>query len=654
MTPVFFPGLPAVCDAIVAHSDPAELAAAIVEPFRELIGGGEPGLVVLDEQGPRLLGRPSPALEELARRDEVRAACQGAEATTQLAGALVLPLRSPRKRLGALLIADVAHPPVELLEEVAALLALALEAVTNQRRALDAQAELALERDRLALLLEVGAAVTRHLELGPLLESIQASLAPRMECEWVSVTLPASADEGLIVHALRFAGQGLVREGERIPWEDAHNWDAVAQGEAILITDADDERLQGDFYERLRAEGLCNGVIVPLLAQGEVIGSLDVATRRCDAYSECDVHLLRAVAQQVAVAVKNALAYEEIQRLRDRLAEEKRALEADLGRGRGSQAILGQSSALEAARAAARQVAPTDASVLITGETGTGKELFARAIHEQSRRRDQPFVVVNCAAIPSGLLESELFGHERGAFTGANARRIGRFELAHGGTLFLDEVGEIPLELQPKLLRVLQDLRFERIGGSQTQSVDVRVIAATNRDLEAMVGEGRFRGDLFYRLNVFPLELPPLRERREDVALLARHFMGQASRRLGRSVTRLPAATLAALEAHPWPGNVRELANAVERAVILSPERELATPPGLATSAAPEVALAPDAPSELRTFAEWERWVLLQALEASDWVVGGPEGAAARLGLRRTTLQSRIKRLGIERPSRAR
>jgi formate hydrogenlyase transcriptional activator len=309
------------------------------------------------------------------------------------------------------------------------------------------------------------------------------------------------------------------------------------------------------------------------------------------------------------------------------------------------QVIVGESRSLRHALEQVEIVAPTDATVLVLGETGTGKELIARAIHERSSRRDRPFVKINCAAIPSGLLESELFGHERGAFTSAVTQKIGRFEVANGGTLFLDEVGEIPLELQPKLLRVLQEQEFERLGGARTIKVDVRLVAATNRDLAEMVEAQRFRDDLYYRLNVFPVTVPPLRERPEDIEALVRHFVGRFARRMNRRIEVIPTETLDALRRHPWPGNVRELENLIQRAVILSPGRQLVVPPGQL-----EQPCFRPAHNGSGTLEGIKRAHIMRVLEETNWMLGGPRGAAARLGLKRTTLQSLLKRLRIAPP----
>jgi formate hydrogenlyase transcriptional activator len=325
-------------------------------------------------------------------------------------------------------------------------------------------------------------------------------------------------------------------------------------------------------------------------------------------------------------------------------------LEADLPSESNFEGIIGRSTAISMLCQQLKIVAPTGCTVLLLGETGTGKELFARAIHNLSSRRDRPFIKVNCAAIPAGLIESELFGHERGAFTGAIGRRTGRFELAHGGTLFLDEIGDIPLELQPKLLRVLQEQEFERVGGTQTMRVDVRIVAATSRDLPRMVAEREFRADLYYRLNVFPLRVPPLRERWEDIPLLVRHFAELHASRAGKRITEVPIETINTLSRYSWPGNVRELQNMVERAVILSPESVLRVPlDELQRSAQIAGSVTADRNGDWTTLKDMERECIIQALAATNWVVGGPRGAGARLGLARTTLIAKMQKLGISR-----
>jgi formate hydrogenlyase transcriptional activator len=393
---------------------------------------------------------------------------------------------------------------------------------------------------------------------------------------------------------------------------------------------------------------------VPLVTKGRAFGTLNLASRRLDAFTEGDAELLNRVAAQIAIAVENALAFKEIDSLKDKLAVEKLYLEEEIRSEFNFEEIVGESPAIKRALAQVELAAPGNTTVLILGETGTGKELIARAIHNLSPRRERTFVKINCAAIPSGLLESELFGHERGAFTGAINQKVGRFELADRGTIFLDEVGDIPLELQPKLLRVLQEQEFERLGATRTIRVDTRVVAATNADLSRLVAERQFRSDLFYRLNVFPIQIPGLRERREDIPLLVRYFVQKFSRRLNKTVQYVPADAMDALVAYSWPGNIRELENLLERAVILSPGKELRVPLTelrnvQATPVADEVALISSS-TPLATLEEAERQHILRALRQTEWRVAGPRGAAKMLGMKRTTLQARIRKLAIRRP----
>jgi formate hydrogenlyase transcriptional activator len=348
----------------------------------------------------------------------------------------------------------------------------------------------------------------------------------------------------------------------------------------------------------------------------------------------------------VAIAVENALAFDQIEALKEKLEKEKVYLQEEIRTEHNFEDIVGENTALRRVLREVETVAPTDSTVLIRGETGTGKELIARALHHLSNRRERTFIKLNCAAIPTGLLESELFGHERGAFTGAVTQKVGRFELADGGTLFLDEVGDIPLELQPKLLRVLQEQEFERLGGTRTIKVNVRLVAATNRDLAQMVAAADFRKDLYYRLDVFPIMLPPLRERRDDIPRLVRHFTQKFARRMGRKIETIPAEAMEALAAYPWPGNIRELENVIERAAILSPGPLLRVPLADLKPATAEAATTNSA----ITLAEAEREHILTALREAHWVLAGPNGAAARLGMKRTTLQSKMKKLGISRP----
>jgi formate hydrogenlyase transcriptional activator len=405
-------------------------------------------------------------------------------------------------------------------------------------------------------------------------------------------------------------------------------------------------------------EGIQAVCHLPLIGKNRMLGALSLGRLEDNPFTGDDVEFLSQVANQVAIAVENALAYGQIAELKDRLAQEKVYLEDEIRSELKFEEIIGKSAVLRSVLSQIETVAPTDSTVLIYGDTGTGKELVARALHNLSSRGQNAFVKLNCAAIPTGLLESELFGHERGAFTGAISQRIGRFELAHNGTVFLDEIGEIPLELQPKLLRVLQEREFERLGGTRTIRSDARLIAATNRDLSAMVDEQKFRQDLFYRLNVFPIRVPPLRERTEDIPLLVRHFTQQFSRRMNKHIDSIASDTMKALVRYDWPGNIRELQNVIERAVILSPGPALKVSladlksrveaPAMRHVNAPEPAhIGTTGANMQNVLDETERVQILRALDQSKGIVSGPTGAAALLGMKRSTLQFRMQKLGI-------
>jgi formate hydrogenlyase transcriptional activator len=425
------------------------------------------------------------------------------------------------------------------------------------------------------------------------------------------------------------------RHGSRSGWVLDH-------GEPILTQDFREAPPYAE-HAALLKEGLLSAVSVPLTVKGRILGTLNVGSREPGRYGEAEASLLSAIAEQVALAIENLLAYEQIAALKARLEEENLYLQEEVLKEAAFGDVVGESPAIRGALASVSKVAGTDSTVLVTGETGTGKELIVRAIHALSRRKDKLLVKVNCAALPAGVIESELFGHEKGAFTGALTRKVGRFELANGGTLFLDEVGDLPLELQAKLLRVLQDGEFERVGGTHTLKVDVRLVAATNRDLERAVGEERFRADLFYRLNVFPIVIPPLRKRLEDVPRLARHFAMLYASKMGKPVGPLRPEDLERLAGYSWPGNVRELQNVIERAVILSPTGRF-----VLGDVVPARAVGPR-PSAERGLEEIERKHIVSVLEETGWRVSGDRGAAKILGLKRTTLEARMKKLGIVR-----
>jgi formate hydrogenlyase transcriptional activator len=562
-----------------------------------------------------------------------------------------LPLSTAHRRLGTLTMGRPergAYSPSEVAfaQLVAAQVAVAVDNALHSQEAQALQQQLARERDRLQLLLEVTNSVIANLELRDVLRAISASIRRVMQCDGVGVALPEADGDQLRVYALDFPdSKGFVQEGHLMPIEGSPLGRVFQTGKPLLQGRPDPTQLAPEVYRVAAGEGFASGCTLPLISRNRILGTLSLGRRQEHAFPQDDVDFLAQIASQVAIAVENALAYGQIAELKDQLAQEKLYLEDEIRSEMNFEEIVGKSAALRRVLQQVETVAPTDSTVLISGETGTGKELIARAIHELSLRRANAFVKLNCAAIPTGLLESELFGHERGAFTGAIAQRIGRFELANRGTVFLDEIGEIPLELQPKLLRVLQDREFERLGSTRTLRTDARLIAATNRDLVAMVDEQQFRADLFYRLNVFPVHVPPLRKRPEDIPLLVRHFAQQFARRMNKTIATIPSDTMQELLRYPWPGNIRELQNIIERAVILSPRPVLQVPlidlkpPATGTS-----------PKNHDTLEEAERKHLLAVLEETNWVLGGPHGAAIRLGMKRSTLQFRMRKLGISRP----
>ena len=498
--------------------------------------------------------------------------------------------------------------------------------------------------DRLQLLLDITNQVVSNLQLRDLLRAISASVRRVMQCDLVGVFLADSDGDRLQTFVLDFPeSKGFIRE-EYCSMEGSLGGYVLRTGKPWSGNSSDVLQL-GLTDEPALPEGLKAGCMVPLVSRNRVLGLLGLGRREENAFKQVDMGFLAQVASQIAIAVENALEYGQITQAKERLAEQKLYLEDEIRIEQNFEEIIGNSQSLKAVLESVRLVSPADSTVLIHGETGTGKEMIARAIHNLSPRKGQAFVKVNCAAIPLGLLESELFGHERGAFTGAIAQKVGRFELAHKGTLFLDEVGDIPLELQPKLLRVLQEQEFERLGSTRTQRVDVRLLAATNVSLTEMVAEKKFRSDLYYRLKVFPIDVPPLRDRREDIPLLVRHFANKYARRMGRKIENIPKETMEALSRYAWPGNIRELQNLMERAVLLSKGNSLRVPLGEIVTASNR-----DAESRGNLLEQAEREHIVRVLRESNWVVGGARGAAARLGLKRTSLAYKIQKLGISRP----
>jgi formate hydrogenlyase transcriptional activator len=853
-----------VSQAISAYRDPTELFRALADELRKVVQFDGIGVVQYDAAGNKTkwhLGVKCPQSEgssypELPREETITwwvyqnqqpFVTGSTERETrfprmmeQLRGycvqsACVLPLTTPHRRLGCLIVGsgqEEAYSPdeVHFLSVIARQVAVAMDDALNFEASQRAQVELQRERDRLQLLLDLNNNVVSILDLRDLLRAVSASVRRVMECDVVSVDLLDPETNRLRLFVLDFPeSKGFFHEEMLVPMDSAPAR-VVATGKPLIVGLPDQSRMNPDLFRRLEAEGIKSACMLPLLSRGRALGVLALASRRensfsqedadfllqvanqvaiavdnalaygqtaelkeklqtllevsdaiavnrdleelfrdlaqrlprilkfdiinlvlCDAeaqvvrlqfaigpqsatlrpglefpieesatglvwktqeplvvedvslekrfpklanlleetgvqsfctvpltsalrrlgamnfgslqkrtYAKVEVDFMRQVARQVATAVDNALAYGQIEELQEKLAQEKLYLEDEIRTAihfEEFEEIVGKSSALRRVLKEIETVAPSDSTVLILGETGTGKELVARAIHDRSARKAHAFVKLNCAAIPTGLLESELFGHERGAFTGAIAQRVGRFELAHQGTIFLDEIAEIPLELQPKLLRVLQEREFERLGSTRTLRTDARLIAATNRDLQARVNAKEFRDDLFYRLNVFPVRVPPLRERAEDIPVLVRHFAEQFSRRMRKSIESIPTETMKALCRYSWPGNVRELQNVIERAVILSTGPVLKVPLAdllRVPFVEPGQAKAPKRPATTAvngTLKEAERKHILAVLEETNWVLAGDNGAAARLGMKRSTLQFRMRKLGIARPA---
>jgi len=574
-----------------------------------------------------------PIVLDLLRANGVQSAC-------------ILPLFTAQRELGGLHFGSLtknaySEEDIEFMGQVARQVAVAVDNALHSEAAVAYEEQLAHERDRLRTLLEVNNAVAGCLETRELFQAISASLRRCFGLDYASLLIHDPDIRALRLHMLDFPdGTGAIREDAIVPLDDslAGFVFRTRQGRVFSLEEARAvSATTGELFEREGIQSLC---CVPLISRGAALGTLNVGSRRPDRFLGDDLGFFNQVAGQVAIALDNSLSYKRIEELNVRLEEEKVYLEDEIRTDNRFEEIVGQSRALKATLKQLETVAPTDSTVLIYGETGTGKELLARAIHDLSARKQATFVKLNCAAIPTGLLESELFGHEKGAFTGAIAQRIGRFELAHRGTIFLDEVGEIPIELQSKLLRVLQEREFERLGSSRTIRTDARLVAATNRDLGQLVEQRLFRADLYYRLNVFPMTAPPLRERRDDIPLLVRYFVQQYARRMNRRITSIPTESMNALARYHWPGNIRELQNFIERAVILSTGSALQVP-------VRELKRGPVGASVV-TLEAAEREAIQRALHDAGGKVGGDTGAAAKLGMKRTTLQNKMRKLGID------
>ncbi len=517
--------------------------------------------------------------------------------------------------------------------------------------------ELQRQNDRLQLLLNLTSRITSSLDLREVLRAIAANIREVIQADLVTVSLPDAASGKIRVFAMDFPhGKGVIKEDLLVAPSTAAK-KAMDTLKPVVLDSPESDCVSGN------AEGIRTQCIIPLVNRDRILGILCPCRTTETPFVPEDVDFLSRASGQIAIAIENALAYHEISELKDKLAQEKLYLEEEIRSDSGFERIIGKSAALKRMLQLVETVAPSDSTVLLLGETGTGKELIARAIHDRGRRKDRTFVKLNCAAIPTGLLESELFGHEKGAFTGAITQKIGRLDLADQGTLFLDEVGDIPIEIQPKLLRALQEREFERLGSTHTRKVNVRLVAATNRNLEKMVADREFRSDLFYRLNVFPIRIPSLRERKEDIPLLVSYFVQKFAKQMQKQIESVPSAVMKGLTAWEWPGNIRELENFIERAVILTRGKALEVPLTELRKTETEMAIdavvnkkraarkafssGPDINAGAEEYERKQREEIIQALTACKGRVGGTDGAAIRLGISRTTLIYRMRRLGI-------
>ena len=603
-----------------------------------------------------------PVVVDTRKRDEFVSVTNELATAEDMKALCGIPLVNRGRVLGILSTGRTTETPfipeeVDFLSRASGQIAIAIE------NALAFQ-EVSSLAARLQLLLNVASRITSNLELRELLRAISTNIRGVMRCDMVAITLPDGPSEGQRLLALDFPnGKGLIREGLLLtPVGPGRR--ALESLKPTRVNALDPDAFAPEVRELAIAEGLQRYCLIPLANRGRALGALVIGQTGDASTSPEDLAFLAQVSGQIAIAVENALAYREISELKDKLAQEKLYLEEEIRSEMSFENIVGNSPALKHVLELVETVAPNDSTVLLLGETGTGKELIARAIHDRSRRTERTFVKLNCAAIPTGLLESELFGHEKGAFTGAITQKIGRLELADQGTLFLDEVGDIPTEIQPKLLRALQEREFERLGSTHTRKVNVRLIAATNRNLEKMVAEREFRSDLFYRLNVFPIRIPPLRERKEDIPLLVSFFVQKFAKQMQKQIESVPSAVMKGLTGWEWPGNIRELENFIERAVILTRGKALEvalaelrkTKTDSTTDAvvAGQTRRVRDASSSRRDVnagaAEYERKQreeIIQALTACKGRIGGYDGAAIRLGINRTTLMYRMRKLGI-------
>ena len=560
--------------------------------------------------------------------------------------AYIFPISISGKKLGALTFGiaqgeKFSPDDVELMTSVSSHVGVALESAIATDAAETYQRQLARERDRLRLLLEINNQVVTQLDVNELFRSASASIRKYFANDFTGFWLIDKQSNQLECAVLDFpGGKGFLAD---VPVREVTDQEVekMRTRTAEIWSQQDIDKLRPEVLERLKAESIVAMAVAPLVTSNGPLGLMSMGSKRPNNFGQEDLDILSQISAQISLALDNALAYGRLSASRNRLEDGRLYLESEIRAEYNFEDIVGKSPALRKVLDQIELVARTGSTVLLRGETGTGKELIARAVHSLSPRRDRTFVRLNCAAIPSGLVESELFGHEKGAFTGALMQKRGRFELADRGTLFLDEIGDISLELQPKLLRALQEQEFERLGSNKTIQVDVRLIAATHRDLSLMIRNNQFREDLFYRLNVFPIEIPPLRERREDIPLLVHYFVSRLSRRMQKRIKSIPKPAMDALSNAAWPGNVRELENFIERAIILTQGDELNVP--LAELKKSSVRNA----APVSTFQQAERQAIIEALKAASGRISGAGAAAERLGLKRTTLQNKMRRLNI-------
>jgi formate hydrogenlyase transcriptional activator len=677
-----------ISEAIAACREPKELATTLADEIGKLVNFDHLYFVVVKENSQEIeylvwgkgpLPFPDLPIEELLPLwDAVRSSDPKHTANWNteeryprfkpwakkmgLGSGVRIPLTTPHRQLGVFgLIRDIVNPfsdeEVCFLRLIGRVVAFALDDGLNLRCAQQ-------QNERLKLLLNLTTRITSNLNIRDLLRAIAANIREVMHGDSVAVLLLDSASGKSRLFALDFPqGKGFIREDDAVIVSGAGKR-SLETLKPVLVERIGPDDLPPEIYEKVVSEGLKSTCVIPLVSRGRALGYLSIARTTEGPFAGEDVEFLAEAAGQIAIAIENAMAYHEISELKDKLAQEKLYLEEEIRSEMSFENIVGNSPALKHVLELVETVAPSDSTVLLLGETGTGKELIARAIHDRSRRKDRTFVKLNCAAIPTGLLESELFGHEKGAFTGAITQKIGRMELADQGTLFLDEVGDIPIEIQPKLLRALQEREFERLGSTHTRRVNVRLIAATNRDLEKMIADREFRSDLYYRLHVFPIRIPPLRERKEDIPQLVSYFVQKFAKQMQKKIDSISPVVMKGLRAWDWPGNIRELENFIERAVIVTRGRSLDAPLGELRRANPlelpradHRRLAPvfgertnshsDKTSVLDEYERRQREEIVRAFTACKGRVGGADGAAARLAVNRTTFLARMKKLGI-------